>query len=95
VGLSSACLRHTNNDSSHSSVGTLIVCGCGYVCNQAFPDYTDMPVKMVQKITAARLTESKQTIPHYYLTVDVQMDQLMKVENMSFAFRLSHCILDD
>lgn len=35
----------------------------------AFPDFTDMPVKMVQKITAARLLESKQTVPHYYLTV--------------------------
>jgi pyruvate dehydrogenase E2 component (dihydrolipoamide acetyltransferase) len=40
-----------------------------------------MPVKMVQKITAARLTESKQTIPHYYLTVDVKMDNLMKVSS--------------
>lgn len=43
----------------------------------AFPNYTDVPVKMVQKITAQRLTESKQTVPHYYLTVDVQMDKLM------------------
>lgn len=43
----------------------------------AFPDFTDMPVKMVQKITANRLLESKQTVPHYYLTVDVQMDKLM------------------
>eukprot|EP00959_Pyramimonas_sp_CCMP1952_P454592 9470147-Pyramimonas_sp.AAC.1 len=34
-----------------------------------FPDFTDMPVKMVQKITAQRLTESKQQIPHYYLSV--------------------------
>ena len=34
-----------------------------------FPDFTDMPVKMVQKITAQRLLESKQTVPHYYLTV--------------------------
>jgi pyruvate dehydrogenase E2 component (dihydrolipoamide acetyltransferase) len=32
---------------------------------------------MVQKITAQRLTESKQNVPHYYLTVDVQMDKLM------------------
>lgn len=53
-----------------------------------------MPVKMVQKITAARLTESKQTIPHYYLTVDVQMDQLMKVEFYAFS-PFSPCILDD
>jgi pyruvate dehydrogenase E2 component (dihydrolipoamide acetyltransferase) len=36
-----------------------------------FPDFTDMPVKMVQKITAQRLTESKQQIPHYYLSVSL------------------------
>lgn len=44
-----------------------------------FPDYTDMPVKQIQKITAQRLTESKQNIPHYYLSVDVEMDKLMSV----------------
>jgi len=44
-----------------------------------FPDYTDMPVKMIQKITAQRLTQSKQEIPHYYLSVDVQMDKLMAI----------------
>merc|ERR1712046_506157 len=44
-----------------------------------FPDYTDMPVKMIQKVTAQRLIESKQSVPHYYLTVDVQMDKLMSV----------------
>ena len=28
-------------------------------------------------MTAARLTESKRTVPHFYLTVDVRMDELM------------------
>ena len=27
---------------------------------------------------AKRLTESKQTIPHYYLTIDVTLDQTLK-----------------
>ena len=33
-----------------------------------------MPISTIKKITAKRLTESKQTVPHFYLTVDVNMD---------------------
>jgi pyruvate dehydrogenase E2 component (dihydrolipoamide acetyltransferase) len=33
-----------------------------------------VPVSTIKKITAKRLTESKQTVPHFYLTVDVNMD---------------------
>ena len=31
----------------------------------------------VRKVIARRLTESKQTVPHYYLTVDVDLDPLL------------------
>jgi pyruvate dehydrogenase E2 component (dihydrolipoamide acetyltransferase) len=33
----------------------------------------------VRKVIARRLTEAKQTIPHIYLTVDVQLDALLKL----------------
>ena len=33
----------------------------------------------MRKTIARRLTEAKQTIPHYYLTVDVQLDALLKL----------------
>jgi pyruvate dehydrogenase E2 component (dihydrolipoamide acetyltransferase) len=33
----------------------------------------------IRKTVARRLTESKQTIPHYYLTVDIQLDALLKL----------------
>ncbi len=33
----------------------------------------------VRKVIARRLTEAKQTIPHIYLTVDVQLDKLLKL----------------
>ncbi|KAK1303134.1 hypothetical protein QJS10_CPB11g02292 [Acorus calamus] len=33
-------------------------------------DYTDIPHSQIRKVTASRLLLSKQTIPHYYLTVD-------------------------
>ncbi|GAB2269211.1 hypothetical protein Dimus_004140 [Dionaea muscipula] len=44
-------------------------------------DYTDIPHTQIRKITAARLLLSKQTIPHYYLTVDTRVDKLMELRN--------------
>eukprot|EP00898_Chlorokybus_atmophyticus_P004943 jgi/Chlat1/544/Chrsp103S01122 len=44
-----------------------------------FGDYEDIPVSQIKKITAQRLLQSKQTIPHYYLTSDCQMDALLKL----------------
>lgn len=41
--------------------------------------YTDYPNSNVRKVIAARLTESKQTIPHYYLTTECQVDKLLKL----------------
>lgn len=35
----------------------------------------------VRKVIAKRLTEAKQTIPHIYLTVDVQLDNLLKLRS--------------
>jgi pyruvate dehydrogenase E2 component (dihydrolipoamide acetyltransferase) len=40
--------------------------------------YTDIPNSQIRKVTAQRLTLSKQTIPHYYLTVDCKIDEMMK-----------------
>ena len=42
-----------------------------------FPPFEDVSVSQIKKVTAARLTESKRTVPHFYLTVDVRMDELM------------------
>lgn len=41
-----------------------------------FPAFEDVNLTNIKKITAARLTESKQTVPHFYLSVDVRMDAL-------------------
>jgi pyruvate dehydrogenase E2 component (dihydrolipoamide acetyltransferase) len=35
----------------------------------------------MRKTIARRLTEAKQTIPHYYLTVDIQLDALVKLRS--------------
>jgi pyruvate dehydrogenase E2 component (dihydrolipoamide acetyltransferase) len=50
----------------------------------AAPFSTDIPheaVKLsnIRKVIARRLTESKQTIPHIYLTVDIRLDALLKL----------------
>jgi pyruvate dehydrogenase E2 component (dihydrolipoamide acetyltransferase) len=39
--------------------------------------YTDVPNSSVRKIIAQRLVESKQTVPHFYLTIDVRMDAII------------------
>ncbi|KAI8607384.1 2-oxoacid dehydrogenases acyltransferase-domain-containing protein [Chytriomyces sp. MP71] len=41
--------------------------------------YIDTPVSNIRKVIAARLTESKQSIPHYYLTVELDADQVLAV----------------
>lgn len=45
----------------------------------ASDSYTDLPLSNIRKVTAERLLHSKQTIPHYYLTMDVRMDKLLKL----------------
>lgn len=42
-------------------------------------DYVDIPHSQIRKVTASRLLLSKQTIPHYYLTVDTCVDKLMEL----------------
>ncbi|KAG0341991.1 pyruvate dehydrogenase complex dihydrolipoamide acetyltransferase component (E2) [Podila horticola] len=44
--------------------------------------YTDIPLTNMRKIIAQRLTESKQTIPHYYVTVELEMDKVMKLREV-------------
>jgi len=38
--------------------------------------YDAIPNSNMRKVIARRLTESKQTVPHFYLTVDCEMDEL-------------------
>ena len=47
------------------------------VCVRAQSDFTDQPNSQIRKITAQRLLESKTTVPHYYLTIDLNADKLL------------------
>ncbi len=40
--------------------------------------YTELPLSNVRKVIAARLLESKTTIPHYYLTTECAVDELLR-----------------
>ncbi|KAJ9179365.1 hypothetical protein P3X46_011161 [Hevea brasiliensis] len=44
-------------------------------------DYVDIPHSQIRKVTASRLLLSKQTIPHYYLTVDTCVDKLVDLRS--------------
>ncbi|XP_061072811.1 dihydrolipoyllysine-residue acetyltransferase component of pyruvate dehydrogenase complex, mitochondrial-like [Conger conger] len=41
--------------------------------------FTDIPLSNIRRVIAQRLMQSKQTIPHYYLSVDVNMDQVLEL----------------
>ncbi|CRK93277.1 CLUMA_CG006820, isoform A [Clunio marinus] len=41
--------------------------------------YIDIPVSNVRGVIAKRLLESKNTIPHYYLTVDCNVDKILEL----------------
>ncbi|KAJ7038070.1 dihydrolipoamide acetyltransferase [Mycena alexandri] len=46
------------------------------------PDYVDTPVSNMRRTIGSRLTQSKQELPHYYVTVDIQMDKVLKLREV-------------
>ncbi len=44
--------------------------------------YEDLPNSNVRKIIASRLTESKSTIPHHFLSADCKLDNLLHVRKI-------------
>jgi len=58
------------------------------------PAFELVPHTTMRKVIAARLTESKQQVPHFYLTVDCQIDALLTLrkelnDKADGAFKLS------
>src|SRR5579859_3122568 len=41
------------------------------------PAYEEVPLTSIRKVIARRLTEAKQTVPHFYLTIDYKLDALL------------------
>ncbi|KAL1935250.1 hypothetical protein VTP01DRAFT_4390 [Rhizomucor pusillus] len=44
--------------------------------------YTDIPTSNMRRVIATRLSESKQLVPHYYVTVEVNMDKVNKLREV-------------
>jgi pyruvate dehydrogenase E2 component (dihydrolipoyllysine-residue acetyltransferase) len=58
------------------------------------PAFELQPLSQMRKVIAQRLTESKQTVPHFYLTVDCEIDALLALrkqlnDKADGAYRLS------
>ena len=51
--------------------------GAAVAAAGAGPAYEDIPHSNVRRIIARRLTEAKQAIPHFYLTIDCRLDRLL------------------
>jgi len=58
---------------AHAGGGASDPPSSSFLADQA---WTDEAVNNVKRVTAARLLESKTTIPHYYLTMEVSVDAL-------------------
>ncbi|MFM7350268.1 MAG: 2-oxo acid dehydrogenase subunit E2 [Erythrobacter sp.] len=43
--------------------------------------FVDEKLSGVRKVIARRLTESKQTVPHFYLTIDIRLDPLLELRS--------------
>lgn len=57
------------------------------------PEFDFEPASNMRKVIAQRLTESKQTVPHFYLTVDCEIDNLLglrkELNSRSDEYKLS------
>jgi pyruvate dehydrogenase E2 component (dihydrolipoamide acetyltransferase) len=54
--------------------------------------YTERPLNAMRRVIARRLTESKQTVPHFYLTIDCEIDELLSFRKELNAKSDSHRI---
>jgi len=49
----------------------------GKAALQPWQTYTELPNSQMRKVIGRRLTESKQTVPHFYLTIDCALDAVL------------------
>jgi len=43
--------------------------------------FEEIPHSSMRKVIASRLTESKQTVPHFYVTMDINLDELLALRS--------------
>lgn len=47
--------------------------------NLSGPAFEDVSISNMRKVIAKRLVESKQTVPHFYLTIDCRVDEILRI----------------
>lgn len=45
------------------------------------PEFTDIELTNYKRVTAERLTEAKQTVPHFYVSVECEVDKLLTLRS--------------
>jgi pyruvate dehydrogenase E2 component (dihydrolipoyllysine-residue acetyltransferase) len=46
------------------------------------PPFSQKPHSQMRRVIARRLTEAKQTVPHFYMTVDCEIDELLRIRKV-------------
>jgi pyruvate dehydrogenase E2 component (dihydrolipoamide acetyltransferase) len=46
------------------------------------PPFSQKPHSQMRRVIARRLSESKQTVPHFYLTVDCEIDEMLRIREV-------------
>ena len=74
--------RIVKRDIDHDVPYTPAVGGVNYTSVAGVESFVDEPVSQMRKVIARRLSESLFTAPHFYLTVDVNMDHAIAVRKV-------------
>ncbi len=74
--------RIVKRDVDHYVPYTPAVGGVNYTSVAGVESFVDEPVSQMRKVIARRLSESLFTAPHFYLTVDVNMDHAIAVRKV-------------
>ncbi len=59
------------------------------------PPHSEKPHSAMRRVIARRLSESKQTVPHFYMSVDCAIDELLRVRTVLNAERQDHISIND
>ncbi|MGD9638984.1 MAG: pyruvate dehydrogenase complex dihydrolipoamide acetyltransferase [Alphaproteobacteria bacterium] len=68
----------SKQNSSSSAVAISDENKMGLISSVEMPSYKDVPLTGMRKVIAQRMQESKQNIPHFYLTIDCELENLEK-----------------
>jgi pyruvate dehydrogenase E2 component (dihydrolipoamide acetyltransferase) len=64
---------------SHEKQPTQVSTTSYKAADDLYPAYEEIKVSNMRKVIAQRLTESKQNVPHFYLTVECEIDELLNL----------------